>query len=477
MKKALCIPSAIFLAFSLTACSAPSVAELPKTSESETVTQTILESTSVKPQISESTSVSVSQTEKAPTEEEEFEAALQAAKSVDEIGQIMKPYVISEDYEIVLQCTDRMLEIDPESEMAWYVRTEMQMLLLLEKQKELYGTITKGLEKLDDPVSYANWVKHFAQDNGIVIELPFFSDYRSEEEINTYGVTGINYYNGGGLYGTWQNGVLTSQGDWVYYSVPNEGYAIYKMRVNGENKLRLGDENGCCLNVVGDWIYYCNINANNSIFKMRTDGSERTKISDDNCKYMAVCGEWIVYVNMNEGECLFRMKLDGSERKQLVKNPVMYPYLYDDRVYFRYRDDRSFYSVSLDGGDLRREVPYIEGYFINDDWIYYITDEDGMVLKRMRTDRSDVSTVYRFMSKGGYAIYLDGSIIVNEVLEGSDHEQAVSIDLDTMEKTVLVDEWCEMFYVARGMGYYLDYEEGHRWYYVNLSTGETGNLD
>ena len=136
---------------------------------------------------------------------------------------------------------------------------------------------------------------------------------------------------------------------------------------------------------------------------MRTDGSARTQVSDDACKYMAVCGEWIVYANMNENDSLYKVRLDGSERTLVVQSPVMYPYLYGDRIYFRQRDERSFYSVAPDGSDMKQLAQYIEGYCIGDDWIYFITDDKGMVVEKMRLDGSDVTSVYRFAGKGGYA--------------------------------------------------------------------------
>lgn len=239
----------------------------------------------------------------------------------------------------------------------------------------------------------------------------------------------------------------------------------------------MGEDCGCCLNVVGDWVYYCNLSENDCIFKMRTDGSERTQVSDDNCKYMAVCGKWIVCASENEDDNLYKMKLDGSERTLVVQGPVMYPYLYDERIYFRQRDERSFYSVSPDGSDMKQLAQYIEGYCIGDDWIYYITDDNGMVVDKMRPDGSDITSVFRFAYKGGYALYTDGSLIINDILENSDHEQAIAVDMNTMILTVLVDDWCELFYIANGIGYYLDYEEGNVWYYVNLALGETGRLE
>jgi tetratricopeptide (TPR) repeat protein len=402
---------------------------------------------------------------------------VEAAATLDELEILMKEYATAEDYQAALRCADKMLEIDPNCEMAYYAQASFRLELLRKDVDALNAILAKAMETVPDPAQYAENVQHQIDGVDLSVTLPFVHDYASEDEINTYGVSSANYYNGGGVYGEWQNGLLTSQGEWVYYSVPAEGYAIYKMRAGGEAKQRLGEDCGCCLNAVGDWIYYCNNSENNCIFKMRTDGSERTQVSDDNCKYMAVCGEWIVYASMNEGDSLYKMKLDGSERTLVVQSPVMFPYLYGDRIYFRQRDERSFYSVALDGSDLKQLAPYIEGYCFGDDWIFYITDDSGMIVKKMRLDGSDVADVYRFAGKGGYALYTDGSLVVNDNMEDSDHEQAIAVDLDTMEKTVLVDEWCELFYIADGIGYYLDYEEGNAWYYVDLASGKTGKLE
>lgn len=61
--------------------------------------------------------------------------------------------------------------------------------------------------------------------------------------------------------------------------------------------------------------------------------------------------------------------------------------------------------------------------------------------------------------------------------KAADHDQVVIVDLDTMEKTLLVDKWFEAFYAVDGIGYYLDIDEGHLWHYVNLASGETGMMN
>jgi len=400
-----------------------------------------------------------------------------AATTIAELEVLMKEYTVAGDYENALRCADKMLEIDPNCETAYYAQAGLRLEMLQADADALNAILAQAMDTVSDPVQYAENVQHQIDAVDLTVTLPFVHDYASVDEINTYGVASSNYYNGGGVYSEWQSGLLTSQGDWVYYCVPAEGYAIYKMHADGSNKQRLGEDHGCSLNVVGDWIYYCNLSENNQIFKMRTDGSERTKVSDDASKYMAVCGEWIVYANMNENDSVYKMRLDGSERTLVAQTPAMYPYLYGERIYFRHRDERGLYSVALDGSDLKQLTPYIEGYCFEDHWLYFITDDNGMVVKKMRPDGSEQTDVYRFAAKGGFALFADGRLIVSDISEGRDHDQVLVIDLDTMDKTVLVDEWCEAFYTANGVGYYLDYEEGNVWYYVDLASGKTGKLE
>lgn len=123
MKRILCWVILIALCFA--GCSAPAAAEPPLVSESASA-----------PQMAEASDAA-----------DELEAALQAATSIEEVGQIMKPYVMGCDYESALRCTDRMLEIDPDSDDAWYTKAEITLLSIKAEQDQLSGIVTEGIKK------------------------------------------------------------------------------------------------------------------------------------------------------------------------------------------------------------------------------------------------------------------------------------------------------------------------------------------
>ena len=53
---------------------------------------------------------------------------------------------------------------------------------------------------------------------------------------------------------------------------------------------------------------------NGAVYRMRTDGSERTRIGEDRAAFLSVQGDWIYYANQDDNNSLYRMKTDGSER-------------------------------------------------------------------------------------------------------------------------------------------------------------------
>lgn len=108
-------------------------------------------------------------------------------------------------------------------------------------------------------------------------------------------------------------------GDWIYYS---EGQNIYKMNTNGQNKTIVANVYAGRLNVSGDWIYFRNNNDNQTIYKVKTDGSNLSKVGDDVGAYeINVVGDWIYYKKgVAEGTHLYRIKTDGTKKEFIAKS-------------------------------------------------------------------------------------------------------------------------------------------------------------
>jgi tetratricopeptide (TPR) repeat protein len=456
MKRMLYVALVLSMAM-LTACAAPAASQ---TSEITTATATAIPTTP---------SLTTTRAASSP------EAVVEGASTIDELNALMKQYYQDGNYAAALLCADKMLKVDPAYGKAYYAQAEYRVLLLEAEYKELNDMLAKGMETVDDPAEYTEVIKHLLEGRDLTVKIPFRSDYTSKDEVNTNGISCANYANQA-VYMQWQGGLLTSQGDWVYYSVPAEGYALYKMRMNGEDKQRLGSDTGCYLNVIGDWIYYCNLSKENAIFKMRTDGSEGTPITDDKCTSMAVCGEWMIYCSKNEDERLYKMRLDGSERTMLCDRPVKTPYLMGDTVYFGLRDENAFCSVGLEGGKAKKLVDQRINYYCFDgDWIYYMADNKGLVIEKMRLDGSEKTEVFRFFGKANGLNITEGRLVLEGCLKDGAEEQIGILDLATMEFKLVVDEWCST-YIAGDRGYYIDYEDNNAWYSFSLVSGEITKL-
>ena len=404
-------------------------------------------------------------------------AAIQAAATIEEVAPYHKAALSGGDYETALICAKRMVEIDPASQDAQNALAEAEIELLKRQVNALNASVESGLASVPDPAAYADYISNLLEGTDLTVNLPFVSDYGAKENANANGITFSNLVQGG-VYMGWQGGLLTAQADWIYYSVSNEDWAIYKMREGTGRKVRLGEACGCYLNAVGDWLYYCNTNDDNKIYKIRTDGDENAKVSNDTGRCLAVIGDWMYYVVEPENNSLYRARLDGSERVMLSGDPMREAYCADGVLYAAKRDGDGIIRANPDASDATMLVP--DGayeYCAYDGWIYVLTDHNGIVIDRLRPDGTDRQEVLRFEGKGGgFAIAGGRLIAIGTVLE-TDQEGIYVYDLATMQRGVSVVVWATALYTANGNTlYYINGEEG-AWYWLNMETGENGALN
>lgn len=103
--------------------------------------------------------------------------------------------------------------------------------------------------------------------------------------------------------------------DWLYYSNYSDDGKIYRMKVNGSEKIKISDAQGYSFNAYKGWLYYTNYSDDRKIYKMRLDGTENIKLSDEAGEYINIAGDWVfykIYGGPNDGK-LCRMRLDGSD--------------------------------------------------------------------------------------------------------------------------------------------------------------------
>lgn len=118
---------------------------------------------------------------------------------------------------------------------------------------------------------------------------------------------------------------LNARGEWIYYINKTDMFRIYKIRTDGTERTKLGDETNSSLylNVSGDWIFYSNSSPNGgkAIYKMKTDGSQKGKINDEPSECIDVYDKWIYYKNATD-KYIYRIQKDGTNKQKLVTDQV-----------------------------------------------------------------------------------------------------------------------------------------------------------
>ncbi|MGE5474832.1 MAG: DUF5050 domain-containing protein [Ignavibacteriales bacterium] len=113
--------------------------------------------------------------------------------------------------------------------------------------------------------------------------------------------------------------IYTNYGNnWIYYR-QFSNYDIYRMKYDGSERVQLNKtkdvdiNSNFSMNVSGDWIYFCQ----NGLYKIKTNGEGKVKISDDNCEQINVLGDWIYFTDKQSSDRLYKIKTDGSVRTRV----------------------------------------------------------------------------------------------------------------------------------------------------------------
>jgi hypothetical protein len=314
-----------------------------------------------------------------------------------------------------------MMEIDPENESAWYALSEIKILLLKSQYEELNDIIAQGFDHASSKTGYVEWMKNLYNEANLNIDFPFAPDYNTAEEINAVGNTSENLISV--VWGPeWADyrGMFASQGGWIYFADPDDGFALYKKQISSDgNRTRLCEDVANYINVIGDWIYYVNVGDKNALYKIRTDGEMKTKLSDDACGAVAAKGDWIYFNNQNEEGSIYKIRTDGSER-QFFSSGGNTMFIEGDWLYFSAKDERNSYRIPLEGGEAEQllKKEWHVNMAASGGWLYYISDSNGLCIKKMKTDGSETKQIWLYDSKiNGFAVV--GSRIVVSVYDRS----------------------------------------------------------
>lgn len=175
---------------------------------------------------------------------------------------------------------------------------------------------------------------------------------------------------------------------------------LYKVDIDGRNKVELSDQIVDDINIYKDSIYY---SGNKKIFKMNIDGTNRIKISDHYVRFFKLEDDNIYFSNSDDSDKLYKISIDGTNEKKLNDNVswdiqvngnwIYYSNNpYDGHTFMPYPLDQTrgnIYKITVDGTDrtkLNSEVSRLSE--VLDGWIYYSSWSDNKSYK-MKLDGSN----------------------------------------------------------------------------------------
>ena len=398
---------------------------------------------------------------------------LDSASTAQELRALIEQYKNESNYDMIYAASLRLVEIDPSDTAAYTDAMDALLAISLAGSEEINRLLAQGYENALDPQTMVWWLKQHESD--FSFKLPFIPDYDSSQEINTQGITAGNLSAAFKDDGGWKAGLLTWQGSWVYLSCPGEDFSIFKMRTDGSEYQRVGEDSGSSLNVIGDWIYYINLSDGSKLYKMRTDGTMREKLSDNTGEFLSVSGEWMYYNNLDDSGCLYKAKTDGSEQTRLTDEAVLAPCVSGDWVYYRYHDEKDgLWRISINGGVAQQILNIrMREYCIMDDWIYCVNMDEIFCVRRVHTDGTGYEAFYPCEMSLDAVNGADGFLYLpynftNET-QGIDLRKNFLI-LDMSSQSRLYDTQLNVGPIYAGPGgymYFLKYDEGFFWYAIS----------
>jgi LysM repeat protein len=180
-------------------------------------------------------------------------------------------------------------------------------------------------------------------------------------------------------------GIAAKQGDWVYFSNITNNNKLYKMRITGESKEKLSDDNSLYINVVGEWIYYINRSDQGKIYKIRIDGTQKTRIDPNlSASVMVVVGDWIYFVTPSEQYRMYKMRTDGTEKTRIGDDATISNlYVQDEWVYYTFPiGTEDIYKMKVDGTQKTRLTSEGASQMnIVGPYIYYVRIKGGGIFR------------------------------------------------------------------------------------------------
>ena len=160
----------------------------------------------------------------------------------------------------------------------------------------------------------------------VAITVLIFYKSRSRFSYNNDFVNGNfpgNLYNGG---------YFCESDDLIYFSNPQDDYALYSMNQEGKQLTKLTTDYATYINADANHVYYIRNNSSgsaktslfqwgmNGLCRIAKSGGDPDILETDPCIYACLCGNYIYYHHYSEedGTTLYKINIDGNEREEVL---------------------------------------------------------------------------------------------------------------------------------------------------------------
>lgn len=249
-------------------------------------------------------------------------------------------------------------------------------------------------------------------------------DFTVEEERN------LSAKRGNSVGNITNGGYMAEYEGWIYYSNPNDGGKLYKVKPDGSKNTKLLDDSVSYINVSDGWVYvgvgtgrnalgvvrvrldgtsrqelyirrysegrgfrlslmgnrlYYMDSASSILRSARTDGTASSQIrnlSSGSMDSYFVDGNWIYYSNSARDNKLHKVSVNGDSDSQILNWRVESLNLSGDWIYFISKDDRRIYKVDKQGHNPVRVVDQPSRYLnVHENYVYYTNDVDRSIYR------------------------------------------------------------------------------------------------
>ncbi|MCY6356691.1 DUF5050 domain-containing protein [Clostridium sp. ZS2-4] len=133
---------------------------------------------------------------------------------------------------------------------------------------------------------------------------------------------------------------------YVYYSINQKSKGLkvyshlYKVALNGKDDKLISKDTVTNLVESQGYLYYGTPSDTGALYRMKLDGNEKNKILDgkiDNINLVAIKDEWIYYNCGTDGNRLYRIKTDGTHKERIFNSrDISFINIEGDYIYYDY---------------------------------------------------------------------------------------------------------------------------------------------